>query len=106
MGARFVQEGDSLDYRPAADVVAGEVVVQADLVGVAKRDIKAGDLGALAVAGVFEFPKDPVDVAAGARVFWNPATKLATLDATQAFLGKAVKPVAAAEAKVVVRLSQ
>lgn len=106
MGARFVQEGDSLDYRPAGEVAAGDMVVQADLVGVAKRDIKAGELGTLAVAGVFEFQKEPTDIAAGKRVFWNPTTKLATLDATQPFLGKAVKPAAAAEAKVVVRLSQ
>ena len=57
MGAEFVHEGNAIDYTPGADVSAGDVVVQGDLVGVAKRDISANTLGALAVAGVFDFPK-------------------------------------------------
>ena len=55
--AQFVHDGKSIDYTPSADVTAGDVVVQEDLVGVAKFDIASGVLGALAVEGVFDFPK-------------------------------------------------
>ena len=53
----YVQVGNSIDYTPDAAVSAGDVVIQGDLVGVAKLDIAAGALGALAVWGVFDFPK-------------------------------------------------
>ena len=57
MAAVFVHDGSSIDYTPGAAVAAGDVVVQGDLVGVAKLDIPANVLGALAVTGVFDFPK-------------------------------------------------
>jgi len=57
MSAIFKHEGKCIDFVPAADVVAGDVVVQADLVAVAKLDIKAGTLGSLAVEGVFDISK-------------------------------------------------
>ena len=47
--ATFVQEGTAIDYTPGADVGAGDIVVQNDLVGIAKRDIKANVLGAKGV---------------------------------------------------------
>jgi len=37
---------------------AGDVVVQGDLVGVVKRPIAANELGAVEVAGVFDFAKN------------------------------------------------
>ena len=52
MNARYVQRGDAIDYIPDADVAAGDVVQLGRLVGVAKLDIKAGALGALALTGV------------------------------------------------------
>ena len=55
--ARFVHDGEAIDYTPSSAVSAGDVVVQNDLVGVAKLDIAANTLGALAVKGVFDFPK-------------------------------------------------
>jgi len=72
--ARFVQTGNAVDYTPAADVSAGDVVVQNDLVGVAKLDIKADVLGALAVTGVFDFPKETgqgTAIPIGSKVYWN-----------------------------------
>lgn len=54
--ASYVQDGDVLDYTPAAAVAAGEVVVIGALVGVAPRPIAANVMGALAVEGVFEIP--------------------------------------------------
>lgn len=54
--ASYVQDGDVLDYTPAAAVAAGDVVVIGALVGVAPRAIAANAVGALAVEGVFEIP--------------------------------------------------
>lgn len=57
---RYVQEGNSLDYTPAAAVKAGDVIDvlgNGKLIGVAKLDIEAGILGAVdtgAAGGVYE----------------------------------------------------
>ena len=74
--ANFVHDGKSIDYTPGADVTAGDVVVQNDLVGVAKLDIAANVLGALAVTGVFDLPKAAgvgEAIAAGTKVYWDVA---------------------------------
>lgn len=112
MGAEFVHEGHAIDYTPGADVSAGDVVVQGDLVGVAKRDIKSGALGALAVAGVFDFPKASgaaVTFSTGAKVYWDDTNDLAvTTDGAGAnkLIGKAVADAADADSSVRVRMSQ
>jgi predicted RecA/RadA family phage recombinase len=54
----FVHDGDTIDYTPTTDIAAGAVVEQGELVGVATQPIKAGQLGSLAVAGVFDFRVD------------------------------------------------
>ena len=92
--AMFVQRGDSIDHTPAADVAAGDVVVQEDLVGIAKLDIKADALGALAVEGVFDFPKETgagKAIPAGQKVYWDATpgvVKKTSAGAT--YLGKSV----------------
>lgn len=108
--ASYIQEGDSLDYTPGADVAAGAVVVQSDLVGVARRPIAANTLGSLAVEGVFDFPKATgggTAIAAGATVYWNAAAQQATTtSAGNKLLGKTTRAAADADAAVRVRLSQ
>ena len=112
MTAKFIQRGDAIDYTPGADVSAGDVVVQDDLVGVAKLDIKANALGALHVAGVFDFPKESgasTAIAAGARVYWDVADGVAKADdesGANKEIGKTVKAAADADALVRVRLDQ
>lgn len=61
MKARYVQRGDSIDYTPLSDVAAGDIVKLGGLIGVAKLDIKAGELGSLATVGVYEMPKTGLD---------------------------------------------
>ena len=76
MKARFVQQGVTIDYIPAADVKAGDIVTVNDLVGVSRYDIKAGELGALTVAPapVFEVEKSAaIAFAYGAKVYWDTA---------------------------------
>ena len=108
--ATFIQDGDSLDYTPGADVAAGAVVVQNDLIGVAKRAIPANTLGSLAVGGVFDFPKATgggTAIGAGATVYWSTAAQQATTtSAGNKLLGKTTKAAADADATVRVRLSQ
>ena len=110
MPTRFVHDGDSIDYTPGSAVTAGDVVVQGELVGVAKRDIPANALGSLAVTGVFDFPKATgagTAIAAGANVYWNAGTQVATTtSAGNKLIGKTVKAAADADATVRVRLAQ
>ena len=76
MKARFVQQGVTVDYIPAADVKAGDIVTVNDLIGVSRYDIKVGELGSLAVAPapVFEVEKGAsVAFAYGAKVYWDTA---------------------------------
>lgn len=110
MQARFIHEGDSVDHTPSADVSAGDVVVQGDLVGVAKLNTAADTLGALAVTGVFDFSKATgvgTAITAGAPVYWNDTTNLATaVAAGSKLLGKAVADASDDDETVRVRLSQ
>lgn len=112
MGATFKHRGDTIEFTPATDVVAGDVVVQGDLVGVATLDIKAGMLGGLAVSGVFDFPKlvgTGNAIAAGAKVYWNVAgSAVMTTDSsgTHKYVGKALTAVDITATTVRVRLSQ
>ena len=57
MQAIFRQPGNSIDYTPSTAVSAGDVVVQGTLVAIARADIAANALGALATAGVFDGAK-------------------------------------------------
>lgn len=106
------QTGDTVDYIPAADVAAGDVVAQGDLIGVANREIKAGALGALAVVGVFDFPKATgagQAIAAGSKVYWDATAKVATTSdggGANKFLGKSVVAAGDDDATVRARLSQ
>ena len=108
--ATYVQDGRYVDYTPASAVAAGAVVVQADLVGVAMRDIPANTLGALATEGVFTFPKATgagTAIAVGATVYWASGTSTATATATgNKLIGKVVKAAADADATVLVKLLQ
>jgi predicted RecA/RadA family phage recombinase len=106
--ATFVQEGASIDYMPAADVATGDVVVQGDLVGVAKLDIKTNKLGALAVAGVFDFARTGGTVyTVGMLMYWDDTNNVATNVATgNKLLGKAVRISTPSDATVRIRLSQ
>jgi predicted RecA/RadA family phage recombinase len=56
--AQYVQDDGAIDYTPGSAVTAGQVVVQGDLIGVARTPIAANALGSLAIEGIFDFPKD------------------------------------------------
>jgi predicted RecA/RadA family phage recombinase len=106
--ATFVHDGSSIDYTPSSAVAAGDVVVQADLIGVAKVDIAANALGSLAVVGVFDLPKATSGgsaLPAGTTVYWDATNKQATTTSTgNKQLGKVVAAAADGDATVRVRL--
>ncbi len=108
--ARFIHEGNSIDYTPGSDTPAGAVVVQGELVGVTARDIKANKLGAIAVAGVVDFPKatgGSTAIAAGALCYWDAGAEQATTTATDnTLIGKCVKAASDSDASVRIRMSQ
>ena len=108
MKARYVQRGESIDFTPTSDVAAGDIVKLGNLVGVAKLDIKAGELGALALCGVYEIATAGAAIEAGAVVFVDPATgKVCAEGAAGAVkFGHAVAAVAATDTLVHVRLEQ
>ena len=107
MDARYVQRGDAIDHTPAADVAAGDVVVIGKIVGVAKLDIKAGELGALALTGVYEVAKGTgVAFAAGMEVGWNASDRQAVAAGASGSvkIGHAVSLSGASDQTVLVRL--
>lgn len=110
--AVFIHDGNSIDYTPGSDVASGAVIVQGDLVGVAKRSIPANTLGALCVAGVFDFPKATgvgTGIAAGVNAYWDETNGVATTDAAggaNKHLGKSVLEAGDDDETVRVRMNQ
>jgi len=104
-----VSSGEMIDYIPTADVAAGTVVVQGDLVGITLQPIAANTKGALAVQGVFDVAKESATVfSAGAKVYWHANNKVAVTDGsgTNKLIGKAVAAAPSGALVVRVRLSQ
>ena len=90
MSARYIQKGESIDYRPETDVRAKTIVPFPGFVGITRLDIRAGELGALAVTGVFESPKADEAIDVGDPVYWDEANEVATKQKTDVYLGVAV----------------
>lgn len=53
MAAKFLKSGRSVDYKPVANVTAGQLVKLGAFVGVADNDIPANKVGSLTVRGVY-----------------------------------------------------
>ncbi len=116
MIAIYKQRGESIDYTPAADVAAGDVVVQNDLVAIAKLDIKAGELGSLATTGVFALPKAEVEIDTGQKIYLDAdgdpvggevgSGAMTTVATGNIYCGKAIFDAASDEQNVTIRLEQ
>lgn len=80
----YTGPGDRLDYTPAADVSAGDLVLLGSLPAVAATDIAAGEAGAVLRTGKFRLSVKGHDGTANAAValydplYWdgNPANPL------------------------------
>ena len=110
--ATYVDEGLSVNYTPGSAVAAGQVVVQGELVGVAKLAIPANTLGSLTVVGQFDFPKATgagTAIGASANVYWDVAEQVAKADSETGADkrgGKTVRAAADGEPTVRVRMQQ
>lgn len=80
--ADYAQDGDLIDYTPTSAVATGAVVVLNDLVCVAPRPIAANTLGAVAVEGVWTFPKASGAIGQGALVYWDATNSNITTTAS------------------------
>lgn len=69
--ANFVQDGYSIDHTPSAAVTGGDVIELGTMVTVAKNDIAADALGAVAPAGVFDVVKVTGVIALGVALYWD-----------------------------------
>ncbi|MCL2743639.1 MAG: DUF2190 family protein [Planctomycetaceae bacterium] len=107
MNARFVQDGNAIDYTPSAAVAAGQVVTAGKIIGIAKRDIRANELGALHLVGVYDIVKAAGAVTLGAEVYWDAtATNATTTASTNALIGIAVAAAASGDETVRVRIGK
>ena len=105
MQARFIHDGDAIDFLSVSDIPAGSVVIQGSVVGITKVDITAGRLGALAVVGVYDIEKSNVAVPLGSIVYWDATAKKAVVAASgNTRLGVAVSEAIADDETVRVRL--
>ena len=106
--AIYVMDDESIDYVAPGPVAAGDVVVLADLIGVAKRPLATGELGTLDVEGVYDFTKvagGGTAIPLGTKVYWDPAAKHVTITSTgMAYLGKIAKAAADGDTTARVRL--
>ena len=108
MKARYVQRGESMDYTPETDVAAGDIVKLGNLVGVAKLDIKAGELGALALVGTYEVLSGGLAIAVGDEVSIDPTGGKAVASGTSGAVkfGHAVTAATPSDTTLLVRLAQ
>ena len=90
MKAAFVQLGQAIDFIPSRDVAAGEILVCNGMAGAVKIPVKAGELGALHLSGIYDIDKAPVAINAGDKVHLDAETGLAaTQGAGGVYLGVA-----------------
>ena len=106
MKAVYYQRGGTLDYTPAENVEGGAVVVLGSRIGVAAAPIRAGEQGAVHVAGVFSMAKaEGGEIAQGAAVYYDSAADAITATADgNTPAGYAAAAAAAADATVLVKL--
>lgn len=103
MGAIYYSRGESIDYIPEANVSAGDVVFIGDLACVAKLDIKAGELGALATCGVYRVAKGAEAITVG-TVYYAGGKATATAGSNKV-LGTAIKAATEDDTEVIVLIN-
>lgn len=75
MASDYEQKGYLIDHTPTSNVSAGQVVRIGSMVGVAPRPIAAGELGVVAIGGVWEMDKATgADVTSGSVAYLHAAS--------------------------------
>lgn len=87
MIAKYVQQGETMDYVATAALDYGDVVNLGSRIGIAGNAAPAGATCAVHVCGVFELPlaaDEAADVAAGTALYWDAAKQAVTATAPTA----------------------
>jgi len=73
MANNFVQIGTAMAYinLGSEDIFSGDVVPLESKIGIAKTDIPVGDMGSVAVGGVWNLPKSSGILKQGQLVYWK-----------------------------------
>jgi len=104
--ARFVQEGEAIDYTPGSALAAGAVVVIGSVgIGIAQTAIAANAKGSLRVDGVIEHAKASGAVTFGAKVYYDATNNVLTTTASgNTLAGWAVAAAASGDATATIKL--
>lgn len=103
MKAVYVAKGETIDYTASTAVSAGDVIFVGTLCGIAKHDIPAGAVGALAITGVYDMEiASATVVAAGAKLYF--ASGALTTTANDYLVGTAIAASAAGSTVVRVKV--
>ena len=76
--ATYIQKGNRIDYQNEGEtpILSGDVAFGTTRIGVAEAVILPGEMGSVALTGVFEMPADnSQEMAVGAQVYWVTAQK-------------------------------
>lgn len=104
--ATYVQKADAIDYTPVIDIGGGDVIVIGGYVGVTKRRIFAGELGALRVEGGFSVDKiDGEAISFMDKIYWDDTAKVATAVVKPVVMGRCIRAALADDFKVRVKLT-
>lgn len=72
MATNYVQKGGVIDYTAGATISAGDVLVVGEQIGIALVDMVSGDVGSVAIEGVFTVAKvSAAVIAQGESVIWD-----------------------------------
>lgn len=106
MKATYYQRGETLNYTPAEDTEAGQVVDLKTRIGVAAEDIPANQPGHVHVVGVFVMDKAAdKEIAMGEAVYFDAEAGAITTEAEgNTPAGYAAAGAAEADATVLVKL--
>lgn len=76
--AKYIQRGETIDYTAAADLDLGDVVDLGGCVGIAAVPMESGELGTLALTGVWEMDKASGAITVGAKVYLDGSGDVTT----------------------------
>ncbi len=107
MAKNYVQEGKIIEYTAGATIASGDLVVIGVRVGVALVSMVSGDVGSVAMSGVFEVPKEaPLVISQGDLLYCDATSgELDKTSSAQTLAGYAWADAASADTTVKVKLN-
>lgn len=105
--AVYVQDGANVDFTNAGEaaIAYGDIVAYGSRIAVAACDIPAGDVGTVALSGVYEMPAETsAAFTVGMKVYWNDTAKVVTATSGAISAGVVIAAKAQAAGSCLVRL--